>query len=142
MYEFNQKSRFAFPLQSGPHAWVQGLLNIAYDAYMAGGAAEEARYMNAVATAQAVYGADAPCHRVDPVLYGTLSDIHKDCLGFRYRGDCTRDEALDLVAQIHLWIDMDIREERRAAEIASQRSFGDEPRPTAMVLAFQKAKSA
>lgn len=138
MYELNQCQSFHYPLTSGPHTWVDGLLLATHDAWCRGGEAEQVRYEDAVQVAMAVYGVDAPCHKVDPSLFGELSDLHKDVYGFRYRGDCSRAGAALLIDELCAQLDAQIEDERIAELVAAQRSFGD-PRPTAMELAFASA---
>lgn len=138
MYELNQCRSFSYALNSGPHTWVEGLLLATHDAWCRGGAAEQARYEDAVKVAMAVHGVDAPCHMVDPDTFSELSDLHKDVHGVRYRGDYSRAEAVQYIDHLCAQLDAQVEDERLSELAAAQRSFGD-PQPTAMALAFAAA---
>lgn len=145
MYELNQLAFLSYPLASKPTTWVDALLLVTMDAMCRGGEYAQRRYDDAIATAQAVYGVDAPCYLVDPYTFSELSDIHKSHYGVRYRGSASRAMALLMIDQISARMDEEIEAERVAdqqeREALAKRSFGDGAQTTAIALAFASAQA-
>lgn len=144
MFLFNRAAANSFMFckeVSSSHAWAVDMQRLAFEFMCDSGCSEESlrRYADTVSVLQGLLGVDAPCHLVDVDLYGTLSDIHKDHYGVRYRGDCSASEARSMVDSICRYEEIEAEERKRQLEIEARRSFGVSSTPTALELAFLQA---